>query len=76
MIEKVKKDCFSFKKEHCTLLYFQDCLCCAFYKTKKQYADDISASKIILDKRLGFPASKMKYEDLLEYLKERKEVQE
>ena len=71
MVVKMNRDCFSFRRGHCTLLTCPDCSDCKFYKTKKQYSDDIAAAKVRLDERLGFPASEMEYEELQEYLKTR-----
>ena len=73
MVTKMNRDCFAYRRSRCTLLTYPECENCKFYKTKKQYSDDIVKAKIRLDERLGFAASEMEYEELLEYLKKRKE---
>ena len=73
MVVKMNRDCFAYRRSRCTLLYYPDCSDCVFYKTKKQYSEDIVKSKLHLDERLGFAASEMEYEELQKYLKKRKE---
>jgi hypothetical protein len=62
------KDCFAYSNWKCRALVCIDCACCSFYKTKKQFKEDMQAAKKTLDEHLGFPASKMYYGELLELL--------
>ncbi len=73
MRKKTNKDCFAYSNGKCRILVCLDCEGCKFYKTKNQFKQDMQAAKKALDEHLGFPASKMYYEELLEIL-EKKEV--
>jgi hypothetical protein len=71
MSTKIHKDCFAYSVGRCRILTSMDCERCKFYKTNKQYAKDIDDAKKVLDAHLGFPASKLYYEELLEYLEKK-----
>ena len=68
MPTKMNENCFAYHKGHCTALYCEDCTNCKFFKTKKQYYEDIIKAQKKLNSRLGFAASEMGYESLLAYL--------
>lgn len=70
---KMNKDCFAYKNGHCDALYSVDCTGCKFYKTVKQHKKDVAKAKRNLNERLGFLASEMEYEALLEYLASERE---